>query len=379
ALAASFKETATSGPRAVTVGRAHSVMGDGTVELSGQTAALVETPIYTRTDGYVRERAVDIGQKVKKGDLLILLDTPDLDQQIDQARATLAQAKAALSQLQATVVVSRTNAQLAKLTADRTKALADEGVLSRQQADNATAAVDAGNAARLASEENTHAQEAVIAANEAALRRLQEQKKYARMEAPFDGVITYRNPLASEVGTLISSGSSSAVREVMRESQVQTLRVFVDVPQSYVSLVHVGQAVGLTLEEFSGKVFRAEVKTSTGVMDPASRAMVTELRLDNSAGTLVPGMYVKAQFKLDHKLRAIRVPAEALITSGGNITVAVVDDSGKVHLQPITLGRDFGAEVEATSGVNDGDRVVLNPPDTLKDGSVVDPKERAKQ
>ena len=377
ALAASFTGSAANGPLGVNVETVHAAPSDGTVELSGQTAALVETPIYTRTDGYLKERPVDIGQRVKKGDLLILLDTPDLDQQIEQARATLAQSKAALAQLQANVLVSQSNLRLAQVTAERTKALVDQGVFARQELDDRQAAVVAGDASVRAAQENTHAQEAVIAANEASLRRMQEQRNYARMVAPYDGVITYRNPQASEIGTLISAGSGTGAREMLRVSQVQKLRVYIDVPQAQASLVRLGQPVDLVLDEFPGRVFRASVKSSTGVMDPATRSMMTVLLVDNEAGTLMPGMYVKAQFKLPRKVDVLRLPAEALIATQKGNSAAVVGRDNKVHMRNITLGRDFGTEVEVTTGLANGDRVVLNPSDTLRDGTAVDPKERA--
>lgn len=377
-LAANFTERAAAGPAGVNVATIHSAPSDGVVELSGQTVALVETPIYARADGYLKERPVDIGQHVKKGDLLIQLDTPDLDQQIEQARATLAQSKAALAQLQANVLVNQSNLRLAQVTADRTKALTEQGVFSKQEFDNRQAAVAAGDASVRAAQENARAQEAVIAASEASLKRLLEQKNYARMVAPYDGVVTYRNPLASDIGTLITSGSSTGAREILRVSQIQKLRVFVDVPQSLAPLVHLNQPVNLTVDEFPGRVFTAKVSSTTGAVDPASRTMLTVLVLDNAAGTLMPGMYVKSQFRLARKVNVLRLPAEALITNGDGTSAAIVGADDKVHMQKITVGRDYGTEIEVTAGLTEGDRVVLNPSDALRDGMTVQPKERAK-
>jgi RND family efflux transporter MFP subunit len=376
ALAASIGETAGTGALSVNVARVRFAPSEATVELPGQTVALVETPIYARTDGYIRKRYVEIGDRVQKGQTLLDLDTPDLDQQIEQARATLAQSRAALAQLQANLQASQSSLKLAKVTAQRTETLADEGVLSKQDKDTATAALENGQANVHAAEEAIRAQDAVIAANDANLKRLIETKNYARMEAPFDGVITFRNQAASDVGTLVSSGSGTSVKEVLRISQLGTLRIFVNVPQTYAPVIRVGQPAQLVLEEFAGRVFPAKVTSATGSVDPASRTMLTVLEVDNSSGALLPGMFAKARFRLPHTVNILRVPAEALIFRADGTYVAVVDQEHKVKLRQLTLGRDYGTEVEAASGLEAMDSVVLNSTDAIRDGVLVDPKER---
>jgi len=377
ALAASVVEIAGVSAPNVNVARVRFAPSEATVELPGQTMALVETPIYARTDGYIRQRYVEIGDRVKKGQMLIELETPDLDQQIEQARATLAQSRAALAQLQANLQASQSSLKLARITAQRTDTLADEGVLSKQDKDTATAALENGQANVHAAEEAIRAQDAVIAANDANLKRLIETKNYARMEAPFDGVITFRNQAASDVGTLVSSGSGTSVKEVLRISQLGTLRIFVNVPQTYAPVIRVGQRAQLVVDEFAGRTFAASVTNASGSVDPASRTMLTVLEVDNSSGALLPGMFAKVRFLLPHTVNILRVPADALIFRADGTFVAVVDQEHKIRLRQLTLGRDYGTEVEAASGLEAMDLVVLNPTDAIREGVLVEPKERA--
>lgn len=373
--------TATSdaggGIPSVEVARVRTAPSGATVEIPGQTVALLETPLYARTTGYIRQRTVDMGDRVKKGQLLIELDTPDLDQQIEQARATLVQSQAALAQVEASLQATQSNLKLARVTADRYSTLADQGVMSRQDKDTSAAALETGQANVHAAEETVRAQQAAIAANDANLRRLLEQKKYARMEAPFDGVITYRNQSASDPGTLISSGSGGSVPEILRVSQIQTLRIFVDVPQSYAPAIRVDQNADLLVDEFPGRIFAARVKSTTSSVDPGSRTMLTVLQVDNSDGALLPGMYAKVRFKLPHTVNVLRLPSEALLFRTEGAFAAVVGPDHKVHMHKLTLGRDYGPEVEITAGLDAGDAVVLNPNDSIHEDGLVEPKERA--
>jgi RND family efflux transporter MFP subunit len=374
---AAAADASSAGVPVVEVARVRAAPSGATVEIPGQTMALLETPVYARVDGYIRQRNVEIGDRVKKGQLLMELDTPDLDQQIEQARATLAQSNAALSQVEANLQALQSNLKLARVTAERYHTLADQGVMSKQDNDTSAAALETGQANVHAAEESIHAQQATIAANSANLKRLLEQKKYARMEAPFDGVITYRNQVASDTGTLISSGSGTSNPEILRVSQIQTLRVFVDVPQSYAPVIRVDQPADLIVDEFAGRVFPARVQSTTSSVDPTSRTMLTILLVDNSDGALLPGMYAKVRFHLPHTINVLRLPAEALLFRTEGAFAAVVGDDHKVHLHKLTLGRDYGPEVEITSGLIPGDAVVLNPTDSIHEDALVDPKERA--
>lgn len=379
ALAASAADSTNGAIPMVQVERVRTAASEATVEIPGQTMALLETPIYARTDGYIRQRSVDIGDRVKKGQLMMELDTPELDQQIEQARAVLAQSQAALAQLQASLTAAQSHLKLAAVTAQRFATLAEQGVMSKQDSDTSQAALESDQANVRAAEESVRAQRATINSNEANLNRLLEQKKYARMEAPYDGVITYRNPKSSDVGTLISSGSNSSNPEILRVSAIQPLRIFVDVPQSYAPVIRLDQPAELVIDEYPGRVFQARVKSTTASVDPSTRTMLTVLLVDNSKGELLPGMYAKVRFHLPHTINVLRLPAEALLFRTEGPHAAVVGLDHKVHLHKLTLGRDYGPQVEVTSGLVAGDIVVLNPTDVIHEGAVVDPQERAEK
>jgi RND family efflux transporter MFP subunit len=355
----------------------HSAPSAATIELTGQTEPLVETSLYARTDGYIKERPVDIGARVKKGDMLVLLDTPDLDQQIAQAQATLTQSKAALAQVQATVRANAASLKLAEVTAGRTKSLVDEGVSARQDLDTAVAARDSAEANLRAAEENVRAQESLVAANDANLKRTADLKAYARLEAPYDGIITFRNPVASDPGTLITSGASTASREILRVAQIATLRVFVNVPQSYATMIQPGAREELILDEFPGRVFTAVVQSTSHEMDPATHSMLVVLEIGNQREELLPGMFAKVRIKLPHTVSILRLPGDALISRTEGPMAAVVGPDHKIHMRKLTLGRDYGSEVEVISGLNEGESVVLNSTDAVREGVLVEPKERA--
>ncbi len=374
---ATAADTASAGTPEVQVAHVRTASSEATVEIPGQTVALLDSPIYARVDGYIRQRPVEIGDHVKKGQLMMELDTPDLDQQIIQARAALAQSQAALAQVQASLQAAQSSLKLSSVTSDRYHTLATQGVMSKQDDDTARAALETGQANVHAAEETVRAQQSTISVNEANLNRLLEQKKYARMEAPYDGVITYRNPKSSDVGTLISSGSASSNPEILQISQIQPMRIFVDVPQSYAPVIRLEQPAELLIDEYPGRVFEARVKSTTASVDPATRTMLTVLLVDNSSGELLPGMYAKVRFHLPHTINVLRLPAEALLFRTEGPHAAVVGVDHKVHLHKLTLGRDYGPEVEVTSGLSDGDTVVLNPTDAIHEGALVEPKERS--
>jgi RND family efflux transporter MFP subunit len=373
-MAAAISEDA-SRPPVVNVGRVRSAPAQSTIELPCQTMAMVETSIYARADGYVIKRGADIGDRVKKGQLLYELDTPELDQQIVQARATLEQSKAGLQQNQAALLAAQSNLKLADVTAKRWKNLTEKGVFARQDLDEKTAALELAQANERSAQENVHAAESTVAASQANLARLQDLKKFDVLTAPFDGVVTYRN-LQADIGTLITAGNTSASREVMRIAQIDTLRVFVPIPQSNTEEIHEGFPADLTVDELPGRVFHTKVAAITHAVDQTSRTMQAELMLRNDHEVLLPGMYAKAHFKLPHDVNILMLPADALLLPKEGPRVALVGDDHHVHFQPVTVGRDYGAEVEITSGLRDGEMVVLNPTDAVREGVVVEPKER---
>lgn len=359
----------------VNVGRVRRAPAQSSLELPCQTMALMETPVYARADGYVVKRGADIGDRVKKGQMLFELDTPELDQQIVQARAALEQSKAAFEQDQAAQVAAQSNLKLAEVTAKRWKNLTDKGVFARQDLDEKTAALELAQANEKSAEENVRAAESTVAASQANLGRLEDLKKFDRLEAPFDGVVTYRN-LAADIGTLITAGNTSSSREVMRIAQIDTLRVFVPIPQSDAEEIREGLAAELTVDELPGRVFHSKVAAITHSVDQTSRTMQAELMIRNDPEVLLPGMYAKAHFELPHQANVLMLPADALLLPKEGPQVAVVGGDRRVHFQPVTVGRDYGAEIEIDSGLREGDVVVLNPTDAVREGVVVEPKER---
>jgi RND family efflux transporter MFP subunit len=376
ALAATADDESSRAP-VVNVGHVRQSGAKSTIELPGDLVARVETPLFARVDGYLKLRPVDIGDHVKKGDLLIEIETPDLDAQIAQGEATLAQSKATLSQLKAALAVTKSNAKLAQTTAERYRILLKQESVAQQDYDNYAAAAEVAEANINQAQENIHAEEATITANAASVQRMKELKIYAKLIAPFDGVITFRSA-QSDPGTLITSGNTTASRELIRVSEISTIRIFVNVPQSYSTLIHAGQTADLTVDEFPGRTFSATVRGTTNSVDPASRSLLAVLLVDNRKGELLPGMYAKVRFALPKMVSVTMLPADALVLKTDGPHAAVVGADHKVHFHKLVLGRDFGAEIEVNSGLNEGDAVVLNPTDAIREGVVVETKDRAK-
>jgi len=373
-LAATVTEDAGRAP-SVNVGRVRAAPARSTIELPCQTVAMVETPVYARADGYIVRRGADIGNRVKKGQMLFELDTPELDQQIEQAVATVAQSKAALQQLQAALLAAQSNLKLTEVTARRWKNLTDKGVFAKQDLDEKTAAFELAQANVKSAEENIHAAESTISANEANIKRLRNLKAFDKLEAPYDGVVTFR-ALQSDIGTLITSGNTSSSRELMRIAQIDVLRVFVSIPQTYASEIHDNLPADLIVDELPGRVFHTKVQGITHSVDSNSRTMLAVMLVKNDKEELMPGMYTKARFALPHAVKVMMLPADALMLPKEGPQVAVVEDDRRVHFQKVTLGRDYGAEVEIDSGLNAGDMVVLSPTDAVREGVLVEPKER---
>jgi RND family efflux transporter MFP subunit len=332
--------------------------------------------MYARVDGYLKQRPVDIGDRVKKGELLVEIDTPDLDAQIAQAQATLAQSKATVQQLNAALLVAKSNAKLAATTAERYRILLEQQSVAKQDYDNQAAQAEVAQANIKQAQENIHAAESTIAANAANAQRMQELKTYTKLLAPFDGIITYRSP-QSDPGTLISSGNTTQSRELIKVSQIDTLRIFVNVPQSYSTLVHSGQTAELVVDEYPGRTFQAKVRGTTNAVDTATRSLLAVLLVDNAKGELLPGMYSKVRFALPHMVSVMMLPADALVLKTEGPQAAVVGADHKVHFHRLVVGRDFGAELEVNSGLKEGDAVVLNPTDAIREGVVVETKERS--
>jgi RND family efflux transporter MFP subunit len=310
------------------------------IVLPGNTQAFTDAPIFARTNGYVKSWYVDIGARVKKGQLLAVIETPEVDQQLQQARADLKTAQA--------------NLGLAQITADRWEALWKTDSVSKQETDQYVS--------------NFHAMKATVDANMSNVRRLEELQGFQKIYAPFDGVITARN---TDIGALINSGASTTPgQEIFHLAAISTLRVFVAVPQLYSQAVRPGATASLTLDEFPGKIFNGTIARNSNSIDPASRTLLVEVDVDNRSGTLFPGAYVRVHLKLPQAVNSVTIPANTLLFRSEGLRVGVVRN-GRAELVPLTIGRDYGNSVEVVSGLQPTDAVIVNPSDSLISGTTV--------
>ena len=346
-----------------------------TIDLPGDLQAIVESPIFARADGYLKTRLVDIGDHVKAGQLMAEIETPELDQQIAQARAALAQAQASLKELEADIQLSRANLDLARATQQRWQRLAEKGVVSRQDLDEKHADLGVKQAqadravAALATAQET------ISASDANLHRLQELKSFSRVAAPFDSVVTARNV---DIGTLINAGNGGSSREMFRVARIQPLRVFVNVPQTYVAEIRDGETAELRVQERPGEVFPARVTNVSHSLDMNSRSMLVILETPNPGSRLYPGMYAQVRFPSAARSAKplLRIPSDTLLIDKSGTRVAVVDAGGVIHFRAISIGQDLGSEIEVLSGLALGEMVVSNPSDTVQEGVEVAIKKR---
>lgn len=310
--------------------------------LPGNLTAFSETPIYARTNGYVKSWSTDIGAKVKAGDVMAEIEAPDVDAQMRQANANVTQARA--------------NLEIAKLNFTREQDLLKTKVVSQQEFDQ--------------SRTNMDAMQAALQASEANLQNLTVQQGFQKITAPFDGVVTRRN---MDVGSLIAGNgnSSTSGQEIFHLARTDTLRVFIQVPQFYSSLVKVETPAWLDFAEYPGEKFQGKIAHISGAIDPATRTLNTEVQVPNEDGRLFPGAYANVHLVLALKNVARVLPVNTLIFRGQHTQVGVVDSSDTVHLKDITIGRDFGTSFEVSSGIEANDRVIVNPSDSLADGAKV--------
>ena len=304
------------------------------VPLTAEVQAFVEAPIYARASGYLKRWLVDIGDRVKAGQLLAEIDTPELNQQLEQARAEVAQAEAALN--------------LAKTTAARWTDLLKTASVSEQE----TTEKQADLALKKANLDGARAN----------LHRLEDLKGFASVTAPFEGTITARQ---TDVGQLIAAANG---RELFRLAQISPLRVYVRVPQTMSHAIKPGQKAELILDQMPGHAFEAKVVRTAGAMDPGSRTLLTQLEVDNSRGEILAGSYAQVRFTDTVVVPTLTLPANTLLFRSDGIRVGVVNGDGKVELHAIKLGRDFGQTIEILAGVAANDRVIMNPPDSLASG-----------
>jgi RND family efflux transporter MFP subunit len=327
-----------------TVILAQPKQGSPTTEivLPGNIEAFSDSPIYSRTDGYLKKWYVDIGGRVKKGDLLADIETPEVDQQLDQAQADLKTAQA--------------NFDLSKITADRYQDLLKSDSVSKQDVDNALG--------------DFRAKTAMVASAQSNVNRLEQLQSFEKIYAPFDGVITARN---TDVGHLINSGASAPGNELFHIAAVNTLRVYINVPQAYSTAAKPGLPATLELQEYPGKTFKGTLVRTSDSIDPASRTLLTEVDVDNPTGELLPGAFAEVHMKVPSGPPSVIIPVTALIFRSAGLEVAVVNDGQHVELRHLTLGRDYGSEVEVVSGLTPQDQVIINPPDSLVAQEVVRP------
>jgi RND family efflux transporter MFP subunit len=342
------------------------------LKLPGTMQALTEAPILARADGYLRRRLADIGDRVRAGQLLAEVDAPELDQQIHQAEAAIEQAQAATEQAEASLEEGKANRELARTTADRWKMLVERGISPRQEGDQYQAQLAAQDANVKALEKAIQAQRSSLAAVKANLARLQEVQGYRLVRAPFDGVITLRNV---DEGALVGTGTTL----LYRIAQIGTLRTYVNVPQVSVNAVHVGQAAALTVSHLPGRTFHGTVARTANALDPASRTMLVEVDVPNEDGALFPGTYAEVDLSGSRPDPPLVVPATAILFRTDGAQVAVVPPDQTVHLQKVTVGRDYGDRVEILQGVAEGTMIVAAPGDAAREGAKIIPVSRDSQ
>ena len=342
------------------------------LSLPGNVAAIGDTPIYARAEGYIKIRKVDIGDKVKAGDTLVEIDSPELDQQFRNSKARLEQLKAAAMQVRAAIEQANANVKLADINFGRSKQLVAEGIIARADLDEKTAVFDARKADVRAQEANLVAASEAISAQVAEVARIEHLTQFKRVTAPWDGIITQRN---CEVGNLITPAAIAAGRDLFRLSDISKLRVFVNVPQSNVGDVKMGQKATVRVPEIN-RTFIGTVARAATALENQTRTMLTEVSVVNQGNALLPGMYVKVALETSLARRMLLVPGDTVVTRSDGAFVAVVGKDSKVTFRKIDIGRDYGTELEAIGGVVEGDMVVVNPSDDVKNGVVVRPMAR---
>lgn len=311
------------------------------IVLPANVQAFADAPIYARTNGYLKRWYVDIGSHVKAGQLLAEIDTPEVTQQLRQARADLA--------------TSQANLNLSKITADRYAGLLKTDSVSKQESDNAAGDYEAKQAALQSAQAN--------------VKRLEELQSFQRIYAPFSGVITARN---TDVGALINSGSTGGNgNELFHIAQPDKLRVYVSVPQVYSQAAKPGLTADLTLAEFPGRRFQGKLVRTANAIDPTSRTLLVEIAVDNPTGQLFTGSYAEVHFKLPTPSSSLILPVNTLLFRAEGLRIATVGPDQKVQLKQITIGHDFGSEVEVVAGLTGNENVIINPPDSVIDGQTV--------
>src|ERR1700723_1273847 len=309
------------------------------ITLPGYTQAFSDTPVYARTSGYLKAWRFDIGAHVKKGDWLAEIETPEVDQQLRQARADLATARA--------------NLNLAVITAERNQNLLKTRSVSTQDRDNAEGALAADKA--------------IVESNEGNVGRLEQLQSYEKIYAPFDGIVTARN---IDIGALVDADANSPSKELFHLAAIDTLRVYVSVPESYSRAAQPGATANLTLDEFPGESFHGTLVRNSNAIDLSSRTLLVEVDFDNRAGRLLPGAYTFVHLTLPAAVQSVTLPSNTLIFRKEGLRAAVVRN-GHAQLVALRIGRDYGEKVEILSGLEPSDDVIRDPSDSLVSGTAV--------
>lgn len=324
----------------ITPGSASNTGASTTLELPGRLEAQSRAPIYARVSGYLKSWTVDIGASVSAGQLLAEIETPDLDQQLLQARADLASAQA--------------NVNLAAATSKRFQALVASDSVSRQEADEKS--------------NDLATKQAAVQAAQANLDRFVATKNFTRIVAPFAGTVTARS---TDVGALINAGSGAAGQELFVVSDTRRLRVYVNVPQNYVALVKRGAKARLGVPEHPGKSYTATVESTAGAVAAGSGSMLVQFSVDNTQADLLPGGYASVSLELPGDAQLLNIPPSALIFDKSGLHVATVGADNKVVLKTVSIARDYGKLIALASGLSPADRVIESPPDGVGEGDVV--------
>jgi len=310
------------------------------IVLPANVQPFITSPIYSRTNGYLKKWYFDIGAHVKKGQLMAVIETPEVDQQLAQSRSNLATAQA--------------NLTLAEITAQRYSGLLNSDAVSKQEADNAISTYNANKA--------------IVAADQANVRQLEALQSFEKIYAPFDGIVTARN---TDIGDLINSGSTGGPKtDLFHISQSDKLRVYVNVPEEYSATITPGLTADLTLQEFPGRRFQGTLIRTANAINLTTRTLLVEIAVDNPTGTLLSGSYAEVHLKVpEHHLSYI-IPVNTLIFRSEGLHVGVVKN-GKMVLTAVTAGHDFGSTIEIVAGLNADDQVIVNPPDSIMSGQPV--------
>ncbi len=374
------------------------------VSFPGSITPITEAYIYARASGYLKRRYVDIGDRVGAGQLLADIDAPDLDQQVTQAQAALAQSEGQLGQAEAALEQLIATRDLASITWQRYQVLTKTGAVSRQAGDNQSTAAKTADANVAAGEKNVAAAREFVRASKAALDRLVTLQAYEKLTSPFAGIVTARNV---DVGALISANGSTqgpdrsnpagpsdvpSSGEIFRVAQISRLRVLVSLPQSEASSIRVGQPAKVTVDQLQGREFPGRITRTSSSLDAASRTLLVEVQVNNSGGVLLPGMYTTVSFTVHRAVPPYLVPDASLVVNADGTSVAVLSPLGQaesqriastgldaqivarsriVHFHKVQTGRDYGTTLEIPDGLTDGDVVVVSPGDAVKEGAIV--------